>query len=72
MDESAAVQSLISDLEAFFNSFKVCLSSATFDSFIVMVTDEMAKQMEKAVFKTKFNRVGNYIVLQCNIIANLM
>jgi hypothetical protein len=67
VDESAAVQSLISDLEAFFNSSKVCLSTATFDSFIV-VTDEMAKQMERP-FQNQSSIGYGEIMLQCHLIA---
>ncbi|CAG7837269.1 unnamed protein product [Allacma fusca] len=58
MDESASMQTLISDLDSFFKSFKVCLSPSTYEAFVAMVTNEISIQMEKVLFKIKFNRIG--------------
>ena len=60
-DESASMQALISDLDSFFKSFKVCLSPSTYEAFVAMVTTEISIQMEKFLFKVKFNRVSDTV-----------
>lgn len=57
-DDSEAMQTLISNLEAFFKSFKVCLSPSTYTAFVSMAVTEIALQMEKVLLKVKFNRVS--------------
>ncbi|CAL8096841.1 unnamed protein product [Orchesella dallaii] len=57
-DDSESMQTLISNLDAFFKSFKVCLSPTTHGTFVSMAVTEIALQMEKVLLKVKFNRIG--------------
>lgn len=57
-DDSVPMQTFITDLDSFLKSFKSCLSPASYESFVNLVTTEIALQMEKGVFKNKFNRVS--------------
>jgi len=57
-DESTPMQTFISDLDTFLKSFKTCLSPSACEAFVTLVTAEIALQMEKAVLKNKFNRIG--------------
>lgn len=56
------MQTLIGNLEAFFKSFKVCLSPSTYGTFVSMAVTEIALQMEKVLLKVKFNRVCSFLI----------
>jgi len=48
----------ITDLDAFFKSFKSCMSPSGYEAFVALVTTEISIQMEKALLKGRFNRVS--------------
>ncbi|XP_070191423.1 conserved oligomeric Golgi complex subunit 4-like [Littorina saxatilis] len=52
------VQSSIVTLDTMLSTFKSSLTSANYDNFVNLVTTEITVQLEKAVGKTTFNRLG--------------
>lgn len=53
------MQTLILHIDTMFREFKVKLTPNNYDMFIVAVAAESAVQLEKAVMKTEFNRLGS-------------
>ncbi|XP_076448808.1 conserved oligomeric Golgi complex subunit 4-like [Babylonia areolata] len=52
------VQGSIVTLDTMLSTFKSSLTSANYDTFVTLVTTEITVQLEKAVGKTTFNRLG--------------
>jgi len=52
------VQQMIVNLDGLMQSFKPGLTGANFDSFVLMVASEVTVQLEKAVMKSSFSRLG--------------
>ncbi|XP_071785731.1 conserved oligomeric Golgi complex subunit 4-like [Asterias amurensis] len=52
------IQAFMMNLEQLLNEFKELLTSANNDALIGLLTSEVATQMEKAVLKSVFNRLG--------------
>jgi len=64
--EDPWVQSFIVDLDAFLQHFKPALTPTNYDKFMSQVTNEITCQMERAVMKITFNRVGPSLVTHKN------
>ncbi|KAL8591236.1 hypothetical protein ACOMHN_017560 [Nucella lapillus] len=52
------VQGSIVTLDTMLSTFKSSLTSANYDTFVTLVTTEITAQLEKALGKTAFNRLG--------------
>ena len=52
------VQQTILNIDMLLKSFKLSLTQTNFDSFVNIVASEVTLQLEKAVTKTSFNRLG--------------
>ncbi|XP_067931489.1 conserved oligomeric Golgi complex subunit 4-like isoform X2 [Watersipora subatra] len=52
------IQNFIVVLDGFLKAFQTSLTPANYDKFISQLTAELTLQMEKAVFKLAFNRLG--------------
>ena len=52
------VQQTILNIDMLLKSFKLSLTQTNFDSFVDIVASEVTLQLEKAVTKTSFNRLG--------------
>ncbi|KAK3086090.1 hypothetical protein FSP39_013397 [Pinctada imbricata] len=52
------VQNFIVQIDTMLANFKSTLSSGNYDTFVNHTTSEVTSQMEKAVMKTSFNRLG--------------
>ncbi|VDI53366.1 conserved oligomeric Golgi complex subunit 4 [Mytilus galloprovincialis] len=52
------VQNCIVQLDTMLAAFKESLTSGNYDKFVSLITSEITSQMEKAVLKTAFNRLG--------------
>jgi len=53
------VQTLILHVDGMFREFKAKLTPNNYDMFVVVMAAETAVQLEKAVMKTEFNRLGS-------------
>ncbi|ESO82827.1 hypothetical protein LOTGIDRAFT_108827, partial [Lottia gigantea] len=52
------LQSFIANLDTILNTFKASLTPANNEKFVNLITGEITVQLEKAVIKTVFNRLG--------------
>ncbi|XP_041454635.1 conserved oligomeric Golgi complex subunit 4-like [Lytechinus variegatus] len=52
------VQDFIMNLEQLLNEFKDLLTSSNYDALVSLLTNEVTVQLEKAVLKSVFNRLG--------------
>lgn len=52
------VQTLIMNLDSLLSSFKECLTAANYDTLVGILTSDVTVRLEKAVFKSTFNRVS--------------
>ncbi|XP_041375070.1 conserved oligomeric Golgi complex subunit 4-like [Gigantopelta aegis] len=52
------VQNFIVNLDTMFTSFKDSLTPSNYDNFVTVMTSEIAVQLEKAITKSAFNRLG--------------
>ncbi len=52
------VQALIVNLDGLVNAFRGGLTPANHESFVILVAGEATLQLEKAVMKSSFNRLG--------------
>lgn len=57
-DNNPFVQTLMLNADALFREFKAKLTANNYDMLVVAVAAESAVQLEKAVLKTEFNRLG--------------
>lgn len=46
------------NLESLLSEFKPRLTTSNYDSFILIIADEVMTQLEKDILKTDFNRVS--------------
>lgn len=53
------IRSLVMNLESLLGEFKLRLTPTNYDSFILIIADEVIMQLEKNILKTEFNRVSN-------------
>ncbi|XKL63549.1 hypothetical protein PGB90_005913 [Kerria lacca] len=56
------IRSLIMNLESLLNEFKPRLTSTNYDSFILIIAEEVIAQLEKNILKTDFNRMGGLVL----------
>lgn len=52
------IRSLVMNLESLLGEFKLRLTPTNYDSFILIIADEVIMQFEKNILKTEFNRMG--------------
>lgn len=52
------VQGLIVNLDGLLNTFKIGLTTGNYERFVMLVAGEVTLQLEKAVMKTSFSRLG--------------
>ena len=57
------VQGLIVNLDGLLNAFKVGLTAGNYERFVTLVAGEVTFQLERAVFKSCFSRLGRLNVL---------
>jgi hypothetical protein len=53
------VQTLVLNIDTMFREFKTKLTTNNYNNMVVVVAEESALQLEKAVMKTEFNRLGS-------------
>ena len=56
------IQHLIVNLDGLLKGFKVSLSVNNYDALVSLLTTETTLQLEKAVFKSKFSRLGGLLL----------
>lgn len=47
------------NLDSLLSSFKDTLTTANFDKFVGVLTNEVTARLEKVIFKATFNKVNN-------------
>lgn len=57
--ENPFVQTLVLNIDTMFREFKSKLTTNNYDTLVVVMAAESALQLEKAVMKTEFNRLGS-------------
>ncbi|KAK7862604.1 hypothetical protein R5R35_005641 [Gryllus longicercus] len=56
------VQTLVRNLHGLLENFKESLTPGNYDTLVTILTEEVTIHLEKAVFKTSFNRLGGLVL----------